>query len=144
MVGNPSAVRALSEVKTNIDSGVFQAIQYAGIAAYQGYDRPWRQELLATYRTRRDALVDGFKSLGWEVPRPQATFYVWIPLPDGISSLNLASMLLDKADIVVTPGIGFGPSGEGFVRAALTVDEERIKEALARLPGAVSALAACL
>jgi len=133
IVGNPSAIRALSEVKTNIDSGVFQAIQYAGIAAYQGYDRPWRQELLATYRTRRDTLVDGLEFLGWKVSPPQSTFYVWIPIPESISSLDFASMLLDKADIVVTPGIGFGPSGEGFVRAALTVDVERIKEALTRL-----------
>jgi len=144
VVGNPSSVRALSEIKTNIDSGVFQAIQYAGIAAYQGYERPWRQKLLATYRARRDVLVNGLKSLGWEVPQPPATFYVWIPLPEGISSLDLASMLLDKADIVVTPGIGFGPSGEGFVRAAFTVDEGRIKEALTRLPRVVSALATCL
>ncbi len=133
IVGNPSAIRALGEVKTNIDSGVFQAIQYAGIAAYQGYDRPWRQELLATYRTRRDTLVDGLEFLGWKVSRPQGTFYVWIPIPESISSLDFASMLLDKADIVVTPGTGFGPSGEGFVRAALTVDVERIKEALSRL-----------
>jgi len=139
-VGNASAVKALSEIKTNIDSGVFQAIQYAGIAAYQGYSRPWRAELLATYRARRDALVDGLESLEWEVLRPRATFYVWIPTPDGFSSVDFASMLLDKADIVVTPGIGFGPSGEGFVRAALTVDEERIKEALRRLPEVVSAL----
>lgn len=133
MVGNPSAIRALGEVKTNIDSGVFQAIQYAGIAAYQGYDRPWRQELLAAYRTRRDTLVDGLEFLGWKVSPPQGTFYVWIPIPQSISSLNFASMLLDKADIVVTPGTGFGPSGEGFVRAALTVDVEKIKEALSRL-----------
>jgi LL-diaminopimelate aminotransferase len=143
-VGNPSAVKALGDIKTNIDSGVFQAIQYAGIAAYQGYDRPWRDELLATYRARRDALADGLKSMGWEVFRPRATFYVWIPTPDGLSSLDFASMLLDKADVVVTPGVGFGPSGEGFVRAALTVDEERIKEALRRLPRAVSALTGCL
>jgi len=133
IVGNPSAIRALGEVKTNIDSGVFQAIQYAGIAAYQGYDRHWRQELLATYRTRRDTLVDGLEFLGWKVSRPQGTFYVWIPIPESISSLDFASMLLDKANIVVTPGTGFGPSGEGFVRAALTVDVERIKEALSRL-----------
>ena len=86
------------------------------------------------YQRRRDLLVDGLNELGWKVSKPKATFYVWAKLPKKYkSSIKFASMLLNEADIVVTPGCGFGKSGEGYARMALTASEDRIKEALARL-----------
>ena len=131
-VGNAQLVSHLGRLKTNLDSGIFQAIQFAGVKALERVDEV-TPRLVAMYRARRDALVDGFTRAGWNVTPPKATFYVWIPTPNGRSSTDVAARLLEEADIVVTPGIGFGPSGEGFVRAALTVPEERIREAAERI-----------
>ena len=131
-VGNAQLVSHLGRLKTNLDSGIFQAIQFAGVKALERVDEV-TPRLVAMYRARRDALVDGFTRAGWNVTPPKATFYVWIPTPNGRSSTDVAARLLEEADIVVTPGIGFGPSGEGFVRAALTVSEERIREAAERI-----------
>jgi aspartate/methionine/tyrosine aminotransferase len=89
--------------------------------------------LVKVYRARRDALVSGLTSAGWAVVPPKATFYAWIPTPRALPSTQVAARLLEEADIVVTPGIGFGPSGEHYVRAALTVGEERIREATSRI-----------
>lgn len=131
--GNAEVIKALGKVKANIDSGIFGAIQLAGIAALKG-PQYCVEEANEAYRQRRNALIDGLKSLGWDVKRPNATFYVWAKLPKGQSdSRKLAKLLLQKADIVVTPGIGFGKSGEGFIRMALTVPKERIKEAVYRI-----------
>ena len=85
------------------------------------------------YRQRRDVLVDGLTKLGWQVRSPQATFYVWIKCPGGMGSMELVEKLLDEADVVSIPGNGFGSAGEGYIRAALTVDAERIGEAVARI-----------
>jgi LL-diaminopimelate aminotransferase len=130
--GNASLVAHLATLKTNVDSGVFQAIQYAGVKALENAEKV-TEGLLPMYRSRRDALVRGFTAAGWDVIPPPATFYAWMPTPKRLASTEVAAKLLDEADIVVTPGVGFGPSGEGYVRAALTVNEDRIREAAARV-----------
>lgn len=131
-VGNGAAVAGLGAVKTNVDSGVFQAVQYAGIAALTG-PQDVAAEYRKTYQERRDVVVGGLRALGWEVDVPRATFFVWAPVPGGLDSRRFATRLLEEAGVVVTPGVGFGPSGEGFYRIALTVDRARLVEAMERL-----------
>ena len=131
-VGNPEILNGLRVVKTNIDSGTFQAIQVAGIAALTGSQDCIRANL-AVYRARRDALAAGLKSAGIEVSKPKATFYLWVRVPDGYTSMQFSMSLLERAGVVVTPGIGFGEYGEGFVRFSLCLDIERIKEACERI-----------
>lgn len=130
--GNSQLVSALAKVKSNIDSGIFSAIQLAGIAALEGPQKHI-QEMSALYQERRDTLVSGLKSLGWQLISPRATFYLWIKVPKKTDSIKFASLLMEKAGIVVTPGVGFGKHGEGYIRMALTVPKQRIIEALARL-----------
>jgi LL-diaminopimelate aminotransferase len=130
--GNADIISALRTVKSNIDSGIFQAVQFAGIIALET-GQAHINELNMMYQRRRDVLVDGLNALGWKVDKPKATFYVWIPVPSGYTSNELTKSLLQKADIVTTPGIGFGPNGEGFIRMALTVTEARIEEAVDRI-----------
>jgi LL-diaminopimelate aminotransferase len=128
-VGNPEILAGLGRVKTNVDSGVFDAVQHAGIAALSG-----PQDCVAAacrvYEERRDVLVQGLRSLGYDVAAPKATFYVWLPVED---SMAFAARLLEEAAIVATPGVGFGAHGEGYVRFALTRPVERIEEALSRM-----------
>lgn len=131
-VGNASLVAGLAKVKSNIDSGVFTAIQYAGVAAFERYDEHIAGAL-KIYQERRDTLVLGLQSLGWKVEKPKATFYVWCKVPAGHTSTTFARDLLDKCDIVATPGNGFGQNGEGYVRMALTVDKKRLTEAVERI-----------
>ena len=131
-VGNRAAVTALGRIKSNLDSGIFQAIQYAGIKAFEIYD-DFVPGLCAAYRKRRDVFCDGLNSIGWKVEKPKATFYVWIKLPPGLTSFEVAGRLLDEADIVMIPGAGFGPEGEGYVRATITVTKERLAEAVERI-----------
>jgi len=133
-VGNSDLIAGLRQVKSNLDSGIFMAIQHAAIAGLD-YEGPFFEKMLSTYRKRRDALVEGLNSIGFNVPKPGATFYAWIPVPEGHTSEGLCKLLLEKASIVTTPGNGFGPSGEGYIRAALTVSEERIKAAVERIRG---------
>ena len=130
--GNSEIIEALAKVKANVDSGVFNAIQIAGIAALKKIDSVTRRAN-ALYRKRRNTFVDGLNKIGWNVPKPKATFYVWAPVFGRHTSVTLAQALLDKADVIATPGNGFGASGEGYVRMALTVDEGRLKEAIARI-----------
>jgi LL-diaminopimelate aminotransferase len=130
--GNAEAIQALGQVKSNIDSGAFQAVQWAGIAALEG-DQSCVAEMQKTYTERRDALIDGLHQLGLSVEKPRATFYVWIEVPEGYTSAEFTTHLLTKAGIVVTPGNGFGPAGEGYVRMALTVNRERMLEAVERI-----------
>jgi LL-diaminopimelate aminotransferase len=132
VVGNREVIKGLGQVKTNVDSGVFQAVQEAGIAALTG-PQDYTAQARAIYQERRDLVVDGLRKLGLPVTPPRATFFVWAPVPDGSDSRKWASRLLQEAGVVVTPGVGFGPSGEGFYRIALTVDKARIAEALDRL-----------
>ncbi len=130
--GNAAAVAGLGKVKTNVDSGVFRAVQEAGIAALTGpQDIP--EQYRRTYQERRDVVVAGLRSLGWEVDVPKAAFFVWAPVPAGLDSRAFAARLLEEAGCVVTPGVGFGPSGEGFYRIALTIDAKRLREAMDRL-----------
>jgi LL-diaminopimelate aminotransferase len=132
VVGNADVLRGLGRIKTNVDSGVFQAVQEAGIAALTGpQDSVVRAR--AIYQERRDVVVDGLRKLGLPVTAPRATFFVWAPVPDGSDSRKWAARLLQEAGVVVTPGVGFGPSGEGYYRIALTVDKARIAEAMERL-----------
>ncbi len=131
-VGNETLIAGLAKVKNNVDSGAFQAVQEAGIAALSG-DQSCVEEFRKIFRERRDVVVEGLKSLGFELDPPRATFYVWARVPEGYSSAAFAAKLLQEAGIVVTPGHGFGEPGEGFFRVALTVDKNRLKEALARI-----------
>ncbi|MBI3625671.1 MAG: LL-diaminopimelate aminotransferase [Candidatus Rokubacteria bacterium] len=133
-VGNASAVAGLGKIKTNVDSGVFQAVQYAGIAALTG-PQDLSEQYRRTYQKRRDIVVGGLKALGWDVDIPKGTFFVWAPVPGRLDSRRFATRLLEEVGVVVTPGVGFGPSGEGFYRIALTVAEARLAEAMERLKG---------
>ena len=131
-VGNEKVLAGLAKVKSNMDSGVFQAVQYAGIEAMKlGQD--FNEERNRIYQERRDAFVGGLKEMGFDVERPKATFYVWFPVPEGYTSKTFAMKVLEEANVVITPGNGFGEFGEGYVRAAMTCDVERIKEAVQRI-----------
>lgn len=130
-VGNADVIRALSEIKKNVDSGVFTAIQYAGIEALKSY-HSLVDDIRGIYQDRRDVLVKGLSSLGWEVTKPKATFYVWASVPGGQSSTGFATSLLENVAVAVAPGVGFGRHGEGYIRFALTAEKSRIEEAVGR------------
>ncbi len=131
-VGNREAVQALATIKSNVDSGAFKAIQLAAAEALTG-----PQDCVAdnrrVFEERRNVLIDGLNSLGWKLARPQATFYMWVPVPKGESSSSFTEKLLDKCQVMVVPGNGYGPSGEGYIRMAITLPKERIAEAIERL-----------
>ncbi len=131
-VGNREVLSALGKIKSNIDSGAFNAIQIAGIAALDS-DQSSVRENCAMLQERRDLLVGGLKQLGYDVELPKATFYVWLATPPGLTSMAFTTQLLEAAGIVTIPGNGLGAPGEGYVRLALTVPKERLEEALARL-----------
>lgn len=131
--GNEKVVGALAKVKSNIDSGIFQAVQMAGIAALKEGDCAV-EEHNKIYSERCRVFVDGLKEIGLNVEEPKATFYVWVKLPKKAkSSIEFSKILLERANIVATPGIGFGKYGEGYIRFALTVDKEKLKEAVGRM-----------
>ena len=131
-VGNREVVGGLGRIKTNIDSGAFQAVQIAGIEALNGYGTEM-EEIMGIYTARRNLLVKALRSAGLEVESPKATFYLWVKVPNGYSSAQFATLLMEKSGIVGTPGNGFGDAGEGYIRFALTVGEDRIREAEDRL-----------
>jgi LL-diaminopimelate aminotransferase len=130
--GNRDLVAGLGKVKTNVDSGCFEAVQHAAIAALSG-DQGCVSELREIYRERRETLCGGLAAAGYDVLTPDATFYCLIACPDGLSSMDFAARLLDKAHVVATPANGFGPSGEGFVRLTLCKPKERLAEAVERI-----------
>ncbi|ATW24235.1 LL-diaminopimelate aminotransferase [Candidatus Formimonas warabiya] len=133
MVGKKEIIGALEQLKSNIDYGIFQAVQLAGIAALSG-PQDYVKQTARTYQHRRDTLIDGLASCGWAIEKPKATMFVWAPLPSGFSSSKqFAQELLQKTGIVVTPGIAFGQNGEGYVRIALVADRERLTEAVRRI-----------
>jgi LL-diaminopimelate aminotransferase len=132
VAGASHAIEAMKRLKTNIDSGVFDAVQRAGIAALDG-PQDYVQETVERYRMRRDMLCDGLKSIGLEVEPPKGSIYLWVPIPDGYTSASFTTHLLDQADIVVAPGNGYGPSGEGYVRFSLTLADDRLEEGVERL-----------
>jgi LL-diaminopimelate aminotransferase len=131
-VGQPDIIEGLGKIKSNIDSGAFNAIQYAGIAALDS-DQAAVRENCRILQERRDLLISGLRKLGYAAEAPKATFYVWLPTPTGFNSAQFTSLLLEQAGIVTTPGNGFGAPGEGYVRLALTVNKTRLEEALDRL-----------
>jgi LL-diaminopimelate aminotransferase len=130
--GNRDVIAALGKIKSNIDSGAFNAVQWAGIAALEGDQKPVA-DMQKIYQERRDTLIDGLGKAGLHPQIPKATFYVWCPTPPEFSSRDFTSLLLREAGIVTTPGSGFGDPGEGYVRMALTVSRERIREAVDRI-----------
>ena len=131
-VGNKEAISVLSIIKTNIDSGVFKAIQEAGIEALTG-PQDNIEKINQIYSQRRDIVINGLNKLGWNIKPTKATFYIWIPTLNKMSSIEFANLLLEKTGIIVTPGIGYGDYGEGYVRIVLTVEEKRLEEAIERL-----------
>lgn len=132
VVGHSEILSGLGRVKTNIDSGLFQAIQEAGIEAFSHFETPLL-ETIQIYQNRRDIMVQGLREIGLEVEPPKATFYLWIQVPKGYTSAQFATLLLEQAGIVATPGNGFGEEGEGYIRMALTVNESKLREAIERL-----------
>lgn len=131
-VGHRGVIAGLGKIKTNLDSGVFQAVQEAGISALNTEDADL-SGIRQTYQQRRDALYTGLTEQGIHVIKPEAAFYLWARCPKGFDSRSFASHLLEKAAVVATPGVGFGQPGEGYIRFALTVPVERIGEAVRRI-----------
>jgi alanine-synthesizing transaminase len=130
-VGNPKMIGALARIKSYLDYGVFQPIQIASIIALRECEED-TQKICATYQKRRDVLVAGLKRGGWYVEAPQGSMFLWAPIPDpyrDLGSLEFCKLLLEKAQVAVSPGIGFGPMGEGFVRFALIENEHRLRQA---------------
>ena len=132
VVGRAEAISALSIIKTNVDSGAFKAIQRAGVEALSG-PQDNIERMNEIYTRRRDIVINGLNKLGWNLKPIKASFYIWIPTLNNMSSMDFANLLLEKAGIIVTPGIGYGEYGEGYVRIALTVEERRLKEAIERI-----------
>lgn len=132
VAGNAEAIAALGALKSNLDSGVFSAIQLAAVEALDKGDG-FLEEQRSVYRKRRDKFVGGLQSRGWDIGAPPATFYVWTRVPGDGKSVPFCEGVLEKAHVVLTPGVGFGPSGEGYFRASLTVEDDRVEEAVRRL-----------
>jgi len=130
--GNARVIEALGRIKSNIDSGVFQAIQEAAIVGLLG-NQEIVQEHCLIYQERQDMVVEGLTALGWNVEKPKATIYVWAKVPKGYTSTSFCELILDKAGVVVTPGNGYGEYGEGYFRISLTIKTERLREALQRI-----------
>src|SRR5215217_890778 len=132
IVGNADAVQAYWKLKTNIDSGMFEAVQVAAIAAFeQASDFP--RDMSMKYERRRDMVVAALREIGVEVTPPRGTIYVWAPVPEGYTSASYCEHVLDEAAVVVSPGSSYGPSGEGFFRISLTLPDARLAEAVERL-----------
>jgi len=131
-VGNSEAVQALGKIKTNIDSGIFKAIQKAGIVALGNY-KEFVVKQNKIYQNRRDIIVNGLNNLGAGLQKPKATFYIWVRVPKGLTSANFTMDLLEKTGILVVPGNGYGDAGEGYFRISITSKEDRLEEAIKRL-----------
>jgi LL-diaminopimelate aminotransferase len=131
--GNADAIAHLTKIKSNMDFGVFMAIQRAALAVLTG-PQDYCADVSLTYRARRDAFLDAIAPLGYPVERPKATIYVWLPIPRRFSTaLEFTSELLEKTGVLVAPGSGFGKAGEGYVRVALCDSEERLRDAGQRM-----------
>lgn len=133
--GNAGAIKALGTIKNNIDSGTFKAIQQAASVAFT-IDKKYIEDLNKMYQARRDAMEEGLRELGWNIKPSKATFYLWLPVPKGMTSEQFVTEMLDKAHIVVPPGNGYGTYGEGYFRIALTKDVDTIKECINRMKNA--------
>jgi LL-diaminopimelate aminotransferase len=132
VVGNSRVIQGLRTLKTNLDYGIFAALQTAAETALELPDS-YLLEVQQRYRDRRDFLVAGLAELGWNIPKPLAAMYLWVPCPPGMNSTDFALSVLEKTGVVMTPGNAFGPGGEGYVRVSLIADEHRLGEALKRL-----------
>jgi LL-diaminopimelate aminotransferase len=132
ILGNAEAIQTYWRLKTNIDSGLFEAVQLAGAAALCGPREPLEQ-MNAIYLRRRDLVVAALREIGVEVSAPKGTIYVWAPVPEGHTSTSFAELVLEEAAVVVSPGSMYGPSGEGFFRISLTTPDDRIEEAVERM-----------
>jgi LL-diaminopimelate aminotransferase len=132
VVGNRKLIDALKEIEVSVHSGVFHVLQKAAIVALSLEEKEI-DEVRLTYQERRDVLVKGLRNLGWEVDNPKGSIFVWARTPGGLDSQKAASLLIEKAGIVTTPGSGLGPSGEGYLRFSLIADKERLKEAVRRM-----------
>jgi len=132
VVGDREVVDAYWRLKTNVDSGMFGAVQRAAVAALTGSQECVR-EMCRVYRRRRDLLVTALRAVGMRVDPPKGTIYLWVPVPDGYTSASFTQQVLEQADVVVTPGAAYGPSGEGYVRLSLTVPDDRLGEAVRRI-----------
>jgi LL-diaminopimelate aminotransferase len=132
ILGNAEAIQTYWRLKTNVDSGLFEAIQMAGVAALNGPSEPLEQ-MNETYTRRRDLVVSALREIGVEVNPPKGTIYVWAPVPESHTSTSFCELVLEEAAVVVSPGSMYGPSGEGFFRIALTTPDERIEEAVERM-----------
>ena len=133
--GNSSILRTLAKTKSYIDFGIFKPIQYAAIEALLGPQGPVKKSV-KIYKRRRDVLVKGLRKVGWKVPMPKATFYLWARIPDkysALTSMEFVSLLIRETGVVIAPGTGFGEYGEGYVRFALVEDANRLKEAVKRI-----------
>jgi alanine-synthesizing transaminase len=125
-------VNALARIKSYLDYGAFQPIQIAGIVALE-HDQKCVADIVEVHRKRRNVLVDGLNKLGWSVSKPKGTMFVWAPIPEAfrkLGSLEFSKLLIEEAGVAVSPGIGFGEYGEGYVRFALVENEQRIRQAL--------------
>ena len=131
-VGNREILAHLWRLKTNMDSGMFDALQRTSAFILNG-PSDFVDEMRAIYRRRRDLLADALVSVGVNAPKPKGTIYMWIPIPEGYTSASFSEHVLEQAAVVVTPGTGYGPAGEGFVRLSLTTPDDRIAEAIARI-----------
>jgi LL-diaminopimelate aminotransferase len=132
ILGNADAISTYWRLKTNVDSGLFEAVQLAGAAALRGPREPL-ERMNATYARRRDLVVDALGQIGVEVTPPKGTIYVWAPVPDGHTSTSFSELVLEEAAVIVSPGSMYGPSGEGFFRISLTTPDDRISEAVERM-----------
>jgi len=132
ILGNAEAIQTYWRLKTNVDSGLFEAIQMAGVAALEGPAEPM-ERMNAIYTRRRDLVVSALREIGVDVPSPKGTIYVWAPVPEGHTSTSFCELVLEEAAVVISPGSMYGPSGEGFFRIALTAPDDRIEEAVERM-----------
>ncbi|MFC1560178.1 LL-diaminopimelate aminotransferase [Candidatus Margulisiibacteriota bacterium] len=134
-VGNSEAISALSIIKTNTDSGIFKAIQLAAVTALESSgDNTAKMNKI--YQKRRDIIVDGLNSLGWDIKKPKATFYIWAKVPKSYTSEKFTEELLKKAGVLIVPGSGYGKYGEGYFRMSITLPEKRLEEAISRMRAA--------
>ena len=131
-VGNRRLIESLRKIKTNLDYGLFTAVQKGAVTALKLKDG-YIDRVRATYQKRRDIFVEGMNSLGWKTEKPQGTMYVWLPVPEGYDSTEFSMHLIEKTGVVMSPGVAFGGLGEGYIRAALVAPEERISEAIDRM-----------
>ncbi len=132
IVGNPELIEAFWRLKTNMDSGMFEAVQRASAAALEG-PQDSVAALRALYQRRRDLLVAALRAIGLEASPPKGTIYLWVPVPDGHTSASFTDQILEQADVIVSPGAAYGPSGEGYVRFSLTLADQRLQEAVRRI-----------